>query len=131
MIKSLKRKFVMINMTIVTVLLLIIFALVYQSTSMGLAEQSQELMASVLSGGRTMGALPGLTPGNREVNLPYFYVSVNPFGEVTVARSAYFDLNDGNALAEILLAAAEAPEDTGILKKYNLRFSRRDRKSVV
>ena len=91
MIKSLKRKFVMINMTIVTVLLLIIFALVYQSTSMGLAEQSQELMASVLSGGRTMGALPGLTPGNREVNLPYFYVSVNPFGEVTVARSAYFE----------------------------------------
>lgn len=125
MIKSLKRKFVMINMTIVTVLLLIIFALVYQSTSMGLAEQSQELMASVLSGGRTMGALSGLTPGNREVNLPYFYVSVNPFGEITVARSAYFDLNDGKVLAEILLAAAEAPEDTGILKAYNLRFSRR------
>lgn len=130
MIKRLKAKFVCINMAIVTAMLLVIFGMALHFTRENLVEQSNQMMEHVLSSnlGSVQASLPALRPGTkpREVQMPFFYVAVDARGEITVARSGYFDISDGETLNTILRLALESEEKGGLLAQYNLRFLRRD-----
>ena len=44
MIQKLRRKFILVNMSIVTVMLLLVFALVIQSTQLSMEQQNQQIM---------------------------------------------------------------------------------------
>ncbi len=120
MIKGLRVKFVCINMMIVTVMLLVIFGMVLHFTKENLEEQSVRMLHSVMEDRRTQFAPPGERP--EEVQLPFFFVSVNPFGELTAAAGGYFDLSDEETLGQIISLASASEADMGLLRQYNLRF---------
>ena len=121
MIKRLKLKFICINMVIVTAMLLVIFSTVLHLTQANLEQQSERMLQSVLEsrGHPRPGELSG------QAQLPYFYVSVNSFGELSATFSGYYDLTDTDALQEIISLTLSDPAQSGVLKDCGLRFLKR------
>lgn len=121
MIKRLKLKFICINMVIVTAMLLVIFGTVLHFTQANLEQQSERMLQSVLEsrGHPRPGELSG------QAQLPYFYVSVNSFGELSATFSGYYDLTDTDALQEIIFLTLSDPAQSGVLKDCGLRFLKR------
>ena len=66
---------------------------------------------------------PGELSG--QAQLPYFYVSVNSFGELSATFSGYYDLTDTDALQEIISLTLSDPAQSGVLKDCGLRFLKR------
>lgn len=121
MIKRLKLIFICINMVIVTAMLLVIFGTVLHFTQANLEQQSERMLQSVLEsrGHPRPGELSG------QAQLPYFYVSVNSFGELSATFSGYYDLTDTDALQEIISLTLSDPAQSGVLKDCGLRFLKR------
>lgn len=117
MIRKLRLKFICINMVIVTLMLLIIFSMVLNVTKGNLEAQSVAALESVME--NRYARFPG---ENGQVQLPYFYVSVSPLGEVLATAGGYFDLSDQENLKEIIAQALAAEEKMGSLPQYSLRF---------
>lgn len=131
MIRRLRRKFILINLLLVGVVLTVVFVLLVASNARRYADQSQAAMRMALSWREDenprfeIGAPPPdhnpSDEGSRFTMVPVFVVtvedgvvtSINDGGQVEVSRET----------AE--LAAAEAlasGEDSGILRRLNLRF---------
>ena len=121
MIQKLRRKFILVNMSIVTVMLLLVFALVIQFTHLNMERQNLQIMQKILSD----GPLQALSPSDRNTTLPFFYVSINHAGELIAVRGSFFDLSDTQALENILSQATKCADDSGLIKQYNLCFSRK------
>ena len=123
MLKRLRLKFVVINMTIVTAMLCVIFALVYHSTRVDLEAENLNMM-------RAVAAYPALDrPGRldelpEEVRLPYFILQIEEDGTVSAFGGGYYDLSDQDFLQALADQAARRPSDTGVLEEYGLRFCR-------
>lgn len=150
MLKQLRFKFVLINMTLVTVMLLVIFGVIIYQTQENLENQSIQMM-------QTIGAdpfrldRPGTQPGGKkpnhpdapptgeqpdqteapaertevpqgDVRLPYFVVQINSRGEVLSSGGGFFDLSDEELILNITRAALQNPDSVGVLKEYNMRF---------
>lgn len=123
MLKRLRIKFIVINMTIVTMMLCFIFGALYTSTRHNLETESLQRMRSL-----AMSPLHPAPPDlrEREVRLPYFSILVNPAGEMVEVGGGYFDLSDRALLEQILAQTKDLTTDQGLLKDYNLRFLRTD-----
>ena len=121
MIKRLRFKFVCINMTIVTVMLLVIFGMVLHFTRGSLEAQSIQMMQRVSENHFQMGR-----PGefSDDVQLPYFFVNIGPLGEIMAGGGGYYDLSDEEAIQQIIQLAWNTDEQMGVLDEYNLRFSK-------
>lgn len=125
MLRRLRLKFVVINMTIVTAMLCVIFGLVYHSTRVDLEQENLAMMRAVAS-------FPALDrPGRpdelpEEVRLPYFILQIGEDGAVSAFGGGYYDLSDAGFLQELADQVLEAGSDTGVLEDYNLRFCRTD-----
>ena len=125
MLRRLRLKFVVINMTIVTAMLCVIFGLVYHSTRVDLEKENLAMMRAVAS-------FPALDrPGRpdelpEEVRLPYFILQIGEDGAVSAFGGGYYDLSDAGFLQELADQVLEAGSDTGVLEDYNLRFCRTD-----
>ena len=123
MLKKLRLKFVIINMTIVTAMLCVIFGLIYHSTRMDLEEENLNMMRSIAS-------FPALDrPGRpdqppEEVRLPYFTLQIGADGAVSAFGGGYYDLSDTEFLQDLADEVRGTPGDTGVLEAYNLRFCR-------
>ena len=91
MLKKLRLKFILINMTIVTIMLGVIFGLLYYSTSRNLERESMQMMESV-----AMNPMPQKPPNQHhdEVRLPYFSVMINRAGEAVEIGGGFFDMSD-------------------------------------
>ena len=87
MLRRLRLKFVVINMTIVTAMLCVIFGLVYHSTRVDLEQENLAMMRAVAS-------FPALDrPGRpdelpEEVRLPYFILQIGEDGARRPRRPA-------------------------------------------
>ena len=125
MLRSLRLKFVIINMAIVTSMLCVIFGLIYHSTRVDLEQENLNMM-------RSIAAFPALDrPGRpdeppEEVRLPYFTLEVGADGTVSAFGGGYYDLSDVGFLQALADEAMQAQSDTGVLEDYNLRFCRVD-----
>ena len=123
MLKKLRLKFVIINMTIVTAMLCVIFGLIYHSTRLDLEEENLNMMRSIAS-------FPALDrPGRpdqppEEVRLPYFTLQIGADGAVSAFGGGYYDLSDTEFLQDLADEVRGTPGDTGVLEAYNLRFCR-------
>ena len=120
MLKKLKLKFILINMTIVTIMLGVIFGLMYYSTSHNLERESMRMMESIAINPMQ------LRPPNKshdDVRLPYFSVMINRAGEATEIGGGFFDISDREFMRELLQVTFDTHTNTGVLKEYNLRFS--------
>lgn len=118
MIKRLRIKFVCINMTIVTVMLLVIFGMLLHFTAGNLEKQSMGMLQSVQND-RIKPGHPGALP--EEIRLPWFRVSQGLQGEQVIYSNGY-DLSEEDVLEEIIRLARESVGQDGLLKEYNLRF---------
>ena len=132
MIKQLRRKFVLINMAIVTAVLLVMFAFVYRSTSSNLEQQSLSTMETVLPEGmQHQGQRPDDRPDDppegfrsrqrQEVHLPCFTLREED-GTLTASGDAAFDLSDETLLTELWEAVEAEGGEGGVLSEYSLRY---------
>jgi len=121
MLKKLRWKFVGITMLIVTLMLGVIFGVLYHFTSVGLKEDSMRMMRMIADDPFRMGR-PGEQADN--VQLPYFTIQMDVLGNLIATSGGYYDLSDREYLLSVLEAAEATGEDTAVLRQYNLRFSR-------
>lgn len=119
MLKQLRFKFVLINMTLVTVMLLVIFGMIIYQTQENLEAQSIQMMQTIGADPFRLGR-PDAPPG--EVRLPYFAVQISPRGDVQAVGGGFFDLSDETLILEITRSALRSPDQVGILRDYNMRF---------
>ncbi|WP_346704903.1 HAMP domain-containing sensor histidine kinase [uncultured Agathobaculum sp.] len=123
MIKKLRLKFILINMSIVTLLLCIILGLVFYFTSANLEQESLSMM-------RNIAAQPFRldTPEERgeDVRLPFFALQLGPDGDLLAKGGGYYDLSDAAFLDSLIDAAFSTPKQFGVLSEYNLRYYRVD-----
>ncbi len=124
MLKKLKCKFILINMTIVTVMLLVILGMVLGSTRFEMEQQSIRTMRFLLDD----RSFPPSRPGEptESVQLPFFSVSVGSDGTLLSLKGGFYDLTDIESLRTIISEATRQKEDLGILRSYNLRYLRKN-----
>lgn len=119
MLKKLRIKFVCINMTIVTAMLCVIFGLVIHFTGSALEAESLRMMQTI--GDSTFQ--PGrFNSSNEEIRLPYFTVTISPYGELIATSGGYYDLSDEEQILSIAQAAYSQEDQSGILEEYDLRY---------
>lgn len=121
MIKRLRMKFICINMTVITAMLLVIFGLVLHFTAENLRQQSLTMLQSVSENTRHP---IGSWEGRREAQLPYFSVSVNLLGQVSATVGGHYDLPDSQTVEKILALALAEGDSVGYLKEYRLRYQK-------
>lgn len=121
MLKRLRLKFICINMVIVTVMLCVILSLVLHSTRTNLKNESLRAMQSIAASPDTL--IFGQPGEDESVRLPYFMLLMKN-NHITIIGGDYYDLSDERMLRDILQAATDASEETGILEDYNLRYYR-------
>ena len=120
MIKKLRLKFIVFNMVIVTIMLCIIFGMIYFFTKSNLEERSVSMMRTVSLISNTAPE-PGVLE-NDEVRLPYFTLQVGADGELTATGGGYYDLTDTAFLKELADMAFATQKEYGVIDEYNLRY---------
>lgn len=121
MIKKLQIKFIVINMTMVTIMLSIIFGLIYHFTQRNLETESISMMKSIAADPFQLGR-PDDSPS--DIRLPFFILQLDMEGGLVSANGGYYDLSDQELLDELIERASESPKDTGVIESHNLRYCR-------
>ena len=144
MLKRLRIKFVIVIMSIVTVLFAVMFGLVMHLTRQSVERESIQMMRATAF--PPPGDVPGDAPGNAPddapkrkpdrkpdqiIRLPLFTVSISEDGGLTVSGSGdYFDLTDEALLRELADTALRSNEQTGVISGYDLRFMKSDQRGT-
>lgn len=125
MIKRLQRKFILITMTLVTVMLLAILGFVCGSTQAKMAERSMAALRGVSAGPmRPDDKLHGNVQFDPRSNC--FVLKREPGGFLEIA-GGYANSLDSNTAEAILDAARQSGKDSGVLWEYSLQFQRLDK----
>lgn len=118
MIKKLKLKFIYINMSIVTIMLVLIMGMVIQFTKSTMSQAGVQMLRSLSS-----NPLYLIKPNDRlKVNLPYFSVRLDAHGKLLEYNSSSYDLRNQDYLQDIIDQSFDIPGKTGILEEYQLRY---------
>ena len=121
MIRKLQIKFVIINMTMVTIMLCIIFGLVYNSTKTNLETESISMMKTIAADPFQLGRPNDPSP---DLRLPYFTLQLGLEGELVSSGGGYYDLSDKEFLNDLIDKSAGSRRESGVVEEYNLRFCR-------
>ena len=121
MIRKLQIKFVIINMTMVTVMLCIIFGLVYNSTKTNLENESISMMKTITADPFRLGRPNEKSP---DLRLPYFTLQLGMKGELVSTGGGYYDLSDKEFLKDLIDESVGSRRESGIVEGHNLRFCR-------
>ena len=117
MLKNLRLRFIGINMAIVTGMLLIIFGLVFHFTQTDLENKSDTMLQSLTQSARDHGNV------GRDIQLPYFVLQINTWGEVIASGSTHYDISDKAFVQELIQHVYTVNKTTGIIEKYDLKYS--------
>ena len=133
MIGQLRKKFILINMTLVSLVLAVVAGVVVFSTAesarretenalYGCMQQREPLRPEIAArGGRGPGALPdGLPELNRTA---VFWVEAGQDGAILTQNTSQVDIDDAT-LQAVTAAALDAAQDSGVLTDPALRFLR-------
>ena len=123
MIKKLRLKFVLINMSIVTIMQVVILGLVFYFTSANLERESMRMLENIAAQPVRLG-VPGEL--GEDVRLPFFKLQLGLGGEVVATGGGYYDLSDDAFLDRLIAQTAASPNHLGVLEEYNLRYYRLD-----
>ena len=122
MIRKLKIKFVIINMTMVTAMLCVIFGLIFHFTRENLEVRSISMMKNIADDPFHRGA-PNEAAG---LKLPYFTLQVGPMGELISTGGGYYDLSNRDFLNSLVTESINSEKNIGVIHEHNLRFYRAD-----
>lgn len=117
MLKKLRKRFILINMIIVTAMLLIIFGLIFHFTRTDLDNKSNQMLQSLSQNIRD--------PGNADpdVQLPYFTLQINSWGEVVASGNTHYDISDTQFVEELIQQVYATGKTTGTIEKYDLKYT--------
>ena len=121
MIKRLRRKLVAFTTVLLTIVLVVILGLIYHFTRTGLVEHS---MSALQSAGMELGLHNHPGRPDRLTTNPCFLLEPLPDGRLKVVGTDYYDLDDPDALLELLKEVEEMDAQSGLLKDQQLRFLR-------
>lgn len=121
MIKALRWKFVLINMTIVTLMLCVIFSMMYYFTQSDLEDKSVAMMRSIAADPVGRGSP---TEQVHEVRLPYFTLQLGREKEIVATGGGYYDLSNQQFLQRVAQDVLQNQEPVGVLEEYGLRYCR-------
>lgn len=121
MLRKLRIKFICVNMLIVTMMLLVIFGLVFKFTQANLEQQSVSMMEQLAEDPFRL-SLPG--ERREDIQLPYFVLQLGRSGDLIAVTGGYYDLSDQDFLAKIIEAAISSGKSIGTIEEYNLRYCR-------
>ena len=121
MIRKLQVKFVIINMTMITVMLCVIFGLVYNFTRNNLETESISMMKTIAAEPFRLGRP---NEPSSDLRLPYFTLQLGMRGELISTGGGYYDLSDKEFLKDLIDESVGSPQETGVLEEHNLRFCR-------
>ena len=121
MIKRLKVKFVIIMMSVVTIMLIVVLGLLLYFTQQNLKHNSIEMMRNLASEPNNKGRPNDLS---KDVRLPFFTIQLDQQGELVTSVGSYYDLSDEDFLRDITNVVMSFDEQTGVISAYNLRFLR-------
>ena len=117
MIRRLRWKIVAINMAMVTAVLLAVFAGVLLSSRAAVERSVNQRLLQVIQTGRYDASLPG------QGSAPCFVADIYPSGTVRLSGSSYYQLDDQDAMAEIVTACLEQGSESGVLRAYHCAIS--------
>lgn len=118
MIRKLRIKFVVINMTMLSVLLVMVLGLFYGFTRYNLEQATFQMMRS-LSMAPRHHAFPGDRRG--EMQLPYFILYLDSQGRIVDTAGGFYELPEQSVLEAMVEVAKE--RKNGVLEEENLRFA--------
>ena len=123
MIQKLRFKFVVINMSIVSLMLVVILGLVFYFTQASLEAESVHMLESIAAKPFHLGI-----PSERgeDVRLPFFTIQLGPFGELASTGGGYYDLSDSEFLQSLVEETIASPHRLGVIPDYHLRYYRSD-----
>ena len=120
MLKKLRIKFIIIVMSVVTIMMSIIFGMVIYFTSRNIQNSSVEMMKKIED-----SLLSPVSPFEPQDGIfqPYFVVSVDIFGSAVLTENTFSGLDD-EYINDVVAAALNMKQDDSTLKEYSLRYSR-------
>ena len=118
MIRKLRIKFVVINMTMLSMMLCIILGLFYGFTRYNLEQATSQMMRSL-----AMAPRHHAFPGDRreEMQLPYFILYLDQQGSIVDTSGGFYELPEDSVLEAMAEVAVQ--EKSGVLKEEKLRFA--------
>ena len=119
MIKRLRRKFVIINMSLLLALLTVILGLVYHFA----AENMEDAATAALQLEASAEPRPGRPGTQGPAQIPCFTLELTPRGDLLAVGGEFYDLTD-EAFLRQLYQKAQTGRVSGILKEYSLRYYR-------
>ena len=117
MIGKLRRRFVLINMAIVTVMLCAVLGLVISFTQSRLEQEEIQALREI-----SQDPFGSLTFSGNRTGIPYFALLIQPSGSATILTDGNFDLSDEEWLSSIVTEAYESENQTGVIADYSLRY---------
>jgi signal transduction histidine kinase len=119
LIKKLRRKFVLVIMSVVTTLLIAAFIALLITVYASIEQQTRFVLQAALGGPIGLPAGPGNAPDDRRK--PSLTVMIDTDGTVLSIKNNIYGLSDEDAAAVTHLALASG-KDSGLLGEYNLRY---------
>ena len=121
MLKKLQIKFVIINMTMVTIMLFVIFGLIYNYTEQNLETRNINMMRTIAAEPFQLGH-----PNNSssELRLPFFTLLLGIEDELVSTGGGYYDLSDRKFLEDLITQSTKERKEIGIIDEHNLRYYR-------
>lgn len=120
MLKQLRRKFILVTMGIVLAMLGILFGLIYYFTEEDMINTREDALRRLETVATQYDAIRELP---RDIEMPYFLVYVNDFGEYVAVGYTDYDLNDEQLLRKLVNLAIKRRDNTGVMEKYQLMYS--------
>ena len=117
MIKKLRKRFVIINMVIITGMLLIIFGLVIHFTNVDLDNKSDTMLQKI-----AQNALDPESP-EMDVPLPYFTLTFNRHGEILASGKTALDIANPQTIDDLMRQITAINRKTGYLEQYHLKYT--------
>lgn len=121
MIRKLRLKFVLVNMSVVTIMMAAVFGLIFTFTSANLERESIHMMQDIAGQPFRLEAPDQLA---KNVRLPFFTLQVDPGGTLLEAGGGYYDLSNREFLDSLVRTAMASPHQLGVLDEYDLRYYR-------
>lgn len=129
MLRKLKLKFIIVIMSIVTVIFAAAFGLVMHLTQQNYERESVQMMRGIAFRPPQPAQFraPDDRPDddNNNIRLPFFTVRIMRGGEIE-AFGDYYDLSDKEKLKKLVDEVRSQKKDVGILKDYDLRYMKNE-----
>lgn len=123
MIRKLRLKFVLVNMSIVSVMLLLILGLQYRFTARSMQRESEQILRTMTMTPREPGR-PDRWENDEHLRLPFFTIKTDKDGNILEAQGGFYDLSDQKMLQELYVLVINSETDMGTIEEYSLKYMR-------